>query len=286
MKLSRRSPHRMGFARSCANCALPVTDGMQCCPWCTTPFAEPWEDTLTVHASMTTECAACGDPVREDWSACPWCGTSFAWSLPSAERAIQGILDEAGASAFAKRIELRYARSKSFSLRVSHAGRDDRLAHLDVRKFRGDANAVSAFEQARRWLGANRFFALDHPLHVALHEAGHVFETYLRDRNLLDLAEARRIVGELDLEENPYPSGTLAYWLEVARAALGSDDRSFLSTYATVHPCEDFAETFAVVAFLRAHVPTLQAYARNRRRGPVALRAMEWMAGLLREHGR
>lgn len=237
------------------------------------------------HASMSKACAECGDPVRQDWSACPWCGTSFVWSLGTAADAVETILREAGAPALARRFEVRYSRARTLGIRVSHAGRDDRLVHLATPKLRPDKRALPLLERVRRTFGGDRWFALEHPLHIALHELGHLFETFLDTRGQLDHDEARDHVGELDLEVNPYPTGSFAYLLEAGRAWWRADDPAFVSAYATVHPCEDFAETFAVVAFLRADVPTLRAFARQRGRGPDVLRAMEWMAGLLRAYG-
>jgi len=62
--------------------------------------------------------------------------------------------------------------------------------------------------------------------------------------------------------------------------------RSFVSAYATVHPSEDFAETFAVVAFLRGAPDGLTTFARYNRRGAAVVRALEWMADLIKKHAR
>lgn len=225
---------------------------------------------------MDVECGECRGRVRFDWSACPWCAVPFAWSLMTATQALTSVLEEAGAFTIARRVRLRYSRL-GYSFVAKESDRDIALAAQQLRYGR---RRIGSWERARRLLGRDRYFALDHPLHVPLHEAGHVFQHYLCRRRLIDLDEAAAVIGDLSA---PYPVDDT--WRRIV-VALRGRDRSFVSAYATVHPSEDFAETFAVVAFLRAEPAALRAFARYNGKGPAVLRALEWIAGLVRRHGR
>jgi hypothetical protein len=280
---ARQRPTALRYPARCATCALPVDVPMCRCPWCTVDFdGEAHAPTLPPppesrpRASTTAACGACGHHVRPDWSACPWCASTFAWSLRSATEAVKRILEEAGARKLARRLRVRYSRQRwSFVM-----DGDDRNVSLVAARLRSDARARRWWDRGRRFPGEHRFFALEHPLHIALHEVGHVFEHFLVRRRLLDRDAAARMIG--DLTEG-YPSrGEMRR--RVAAAQLRGRDRRFVSAYATIHAAEDFAETFAVVAFLRADDEALRLFARYRDHGPPVLRALRWMATLIRRH--
>ena len=260
---------------TCGTCALPVDDAMCRCPWCTSDLEDSDAVRPRARKSMSAECVECALAVRPDWSACPWCGTSFAWTLATATESVRKILEEAGAFAIARRIQLAYSR-KAHSYVWDG---DDRNIQLVAARLRNDARNPRMFPRARRMCTRERFLAFDHPLHLPLHEAGHVFENYLRKRRLLDLAEAATLFGDLD---QPYEDD----WTDKILAGLRWHQPSFVSSYATVHPAEDFAETFAVAAFLRGDTGTLRRWAKYGNRGPAVVRALEWMSALIARHGR
>ena len=207
------------------------------CPWC----HEDVEPTATVAfrapASFTAACPDCGRAARDDWMGCPWCLTRFRWSLPDATRSLKAVLEEAGAPALARRVRLRYSGS-SFVL-----DGNDRIINLATDQLNADNTWVERF---RRSFGMLDWFAADHALHIPLHECGHVFEHFLRNRRLLE-GVAYDHFGDLDA---PYPDGFI-YNVKSTVAGFAIRGSDFVSAYATVHPCEDVAETFAVAVFLR-----------------------------------
>lgn len=270
----RRRPESLRYPLRCSACALPVHGAMIRCPWCTTALAGDHSACPRPRRSSTSECGECGEAVRPDWCACPWCGTTFRWSLLTATASTRAILEEAGASAIAKRVRVRYARgSNSFVV----AG-DDENVRLAAGQLRTDAKSLRWFERARRLIGGENYFAFDHGLHVPLHECGHVFEHYLRARRRLDVEGVASLFGDLDAE---YDVGEL----DCLRARLRFQQSRFVSAYATVHPCEDFAETFAVAAFLRADVDAIRRWAKYRGKGPIVVQALEWIAAAIRGDG-
>lgn len=83
--------------------------------------------------------------------------------------------------------------------------------------------------------------ALDEPYRTMLghfrHEVGHYYEWQLVVGDLID--RARGLFGD---ENEPYAAALARHY---AQGVPADWEASFISTYATMHPFEDFAETFA-----------------------------------------
>jgi len=71
------------------------------------------------------------------------------------------------------------------------------------------------------------------------HEVGHHYWDLLIGSNRTNLGEFRRLFGD---ETRPYEAGLQAYY---ASGAPADWQNHFISAYATAHPWEDFAESFA-----------------------------------------
>lgn len=268
MRDERRALPRYGLA--CPTCALPVHEAMVACPWCTTRLEPSAQRRPRPATSLASECAECAQRVRPDWSSCPWCGVTFRWSLQTASEAIRGILADAGLRTLASRLRFRYSRT---AVSYVWAG-DDRKVHIVAARLRDDERTLGLFERLRRKLGREPWMASGHPLHVPLHEAGHVFEHFLDARDALDEDGASSCFGDL---QSVYDVGRRTH----AWARLRGAQPHFVSAYATAHPCEDFAETFAVVAFHRGKMSSLRRWAQYHSKGPGVVRKFEWMVDAL-----
>lgn len=97
---------------------------------------------------------------------------------------------------------------------------------------------------------------LDEPYRTMLghfrHEVGHYFEALLVRGDLIE--RARELFGDESVSyqaeiDRHYAEGPPANWQE-----------SYISTYATMHPFEDFAETFAHMLHIRDTIDTARSY--------------------------
>jgi hypothetical protein len=53
---------------ACRRCEGPVSESMQCCPWCGTSRKIHREE-----SPFPIQCPRCGRGMKLDWSYCPWC---------------------------------------------------------------------------------------------------------------------------------------------------------------------------------------------------------------------
>lgn len=97
---------------------------------------------------------------------------------------------------------------------------------------------------------------LDEPYRTMLghfrHEIGHYYEWQLVRGELLE--RCREVFGD---EREPYEEAIERHYRDGPPAGW---EQSFISTYATMHPFEDFAETFAHYLHIRDTVDTAVAY--------------------------
>lgn len=168
------------------------------------------------------------------WLMCPWCGGSAKWTLPLAVEAAQAMLRAAGLNSLVETTTVRYTQEES-----SYVLDGSKTICLKVEHIQGDRFLAKHLERARRALGRENYFALDHPLHVLLHEYGHVFEQHLRlrERNRLGA-----VFGDLS---KPY----LVSKMDYRRVVYQAKHPHIFSAYAQLHPSEAFAEAFAVHVF-------------------------------------
>lgn len=100
----------------------------------------------------------------------------------------------------------------------------------------GDAIiSIPAWQTVRTLPGLRRGL-----VRTLLHEFGHVFVA--QNWDLLDAAGVNRVFGDLS---HPYPQSIL----HLLNYRLGFASCGFISSYAAVHPEEDFVEVFAWVVW-------------------------------------
>lgn len=57
------------IAHQCTTCSGPVSETMQCCPWCSKLIKKHDGDSTR----FTVECPRCSRGLKADWCYCPWC---------------------------------------------------------------------------------------------------------------------------------------------------------------------------------------------------------------------
>ncbi len=215
-------------ARCDAGCGGGVQYPMAHCPWC--GEAQSWDDAHLFEGV----CPRCDRGVDDWMETCPWCGGDPTGRdlLAPAEREVRRLLRIAGVADWGFRLLLRpggsgVAPSSPNIVEINRAHVLDRPPRTPV-----------------QW-----------PLLVGLvaHELGHsfLFHHWRWTRE----ARFRRIFGEVD---KAYRVGDGApVFFERRRVAYAPVE--FVSSYASTHPLEDFAETFRIYITRRRRLRELFA---------------------------
>ena len=225
--LRRPTGFRMD-ARCDAGCGGGVQYPMAYCPWCAA--AQSWDD-AHLFEGMCPRC----DRGVDDWMEhCPWCGGDPTGRdlLAPAEREVRRLLRIAGVADWGFRLLLRPGGS-GVALTSPNIVEINRAHVLD----RPPRTPV-------QW-----------PLLVGLvaHELGHSF--LFHHWPWTRTTRFRRIFGEVD---KAYRVGDdLPVFFDRRRVAYAPVE--FVSSYASTHPLEDFAETFRIYVTRRRRLRELFA---------------------------
>ena len=118
---------------------------------------------------------------------------------------------------------------------------------------------------------SSKWLAVQSLQHLLLHEIGHIiaYDHLIRGKRLSRKPEVRDLFGDI--------SKFYRRNLHIKR-----HNPDFISTYAQVHPREDFCETFAVYANLGGDIRKIKAFLKKRGTGPKVLKKMLWINGIVK----
>jgi hypothetical protein len=243
---------------ACPHCGRLVTFESSTCLHCGTELAfdpEPREIVALGERSRcaNAELAACNWVADRPGGLCPSCARTvvrpadgdplLADAFPAAEAAKRRLLFAIGELALPVDDRLRFELLSSSAGPIT-TGHDDGVITLDL------AEARPATREERR-------VELDEPYRTVLghlrHEVGHYFQDLLVPEGTADREAMRELFGDertpyQDALDHHYAKGPPADWAE-----------HFVSAYATMHPWEDWAETFAHYLHLRDALQTAAA---------------------------
>ncbi|QQG40055.1 MAG: putative zinc-binding metallopeptidase [Candidatus Aenigmatarchaeota archaeon] len=107
--------------------------------------------------------------------------------------------------------------------------------------------------------------------HVVLHELGHVF-SYENKAKLGRNAKARRLFGNI-----------YKHYRRNMKPKRNSPD--FISTYAQVHPADNFAEVFGVYVHFGGDMKKVGKFLRSGGKSGVVMKQFRWLAGFVKQAG-
>jgi len=110
--------------------------------------------------------------------------------------------------------------------------------------------------------------AIESMEHLLLHEIAHIVVNDYLLKKIKGSEEAQKLFGDL----------TRRYRRDLKRKYKNKD---FISTYAQVHPEDNFAEVFAVFANLEGDFKKIRKFLRKSRKSNLVLKQMFWMRDFL-----
>jgi len=158
---------------------------------------------------------------------------------------------------------------------------DKKLEALGIKmKYRlwQTSSSESWSSESRHIIGINpadvrsKWLAVQTIRHIILHEIGHLFMHDHR-RAILKDAWARKLFRDLSVH----------YRRDMGRKLHSP---SYISTYAQVHPADDFAETFAVYVDLGGDAKELARFMRRRKKSRWVEAKFWWLGRFIRSNSR
>jgi hypothetical protein len=267
----------------CPTCGWAVSKRFSYCPWCHT---ELYEEGISSEKPMKApkgfrrdaRCdAGCGGGVEYPMRYCPWCGKPQHWNedhifegnCPHCARGVDDAMESCpwcGKDATGRDLIERTLRRVRRLLRVSRIREWDArillrpgVSGVDPR-WPNTVEIEQAYVVGKRTLAEVNWRML---VGLVLHELGHSF--LYQNWEWTHSARFKRTFGEVKKAYRVRDD----LWVDFQRRHVAKTPVNFVSTYASTHPQEDFAETFRFYVTRRGRLRQLFAEFGHKRKGAV-----------------